>query len=355
MAHDDVASMMERSSERVHFLVARRVAEGAEVLVLRLPDGRTVLPVFGLGEEAGMFLWLEAAGEGWRVAEISERGLAALLRGSCAGVRWILRPFATDGVGRGGPEIVGREDFLGAPSGERRTRGEGAGHEPSPRPPAGGRRSPVRRTCPRPFWLIVKHRTGGMEALRTTLASGEEALAVFGFEEEAGMFLEIGASGGGWRVRETTPGELISVLYGPCAGVGRVALDPLPRPIAQASSDLVSMKREAFVEWCSSGKRSGRWPTTRGVVAGEPRRPRERQLPKGGIAMWSRLFGGDDGLPREKVDAVVRIIDRYLAEEAELRGLQSDRQTVHPKDLPPDKRRALIGEVFAVLGETRKR
>ena len=52
---------------------------------------------------------------------------------------------------------------------------------------------------------------------------------------------------------------------------------------------------------------------------------------------------------------MVRAIDRYLAEEAELRGLQSDRQTIHPRDLPPHKRQALIGEVFAVLGETNKR
>lgn len=214
----------------------------------------------------------------------------------------------------------------------------------------------MRRTYPRAFWLIVKHRTGGMEVLRTTLASGEEeAVAVFGFESEARMFLELGASGGGWKVRETTPGELTSVLHGPCAGVGRVVLDLLPRPLANAPSDRVSMGRKAFAEWCSSGDRSGRWLMTRNVVAGEPRRSRERQRPKGGIAMWSRLFGGDDGLPREKVDAVVRIIDRYLAEEAELRGLQSERQTVHPKDLPPDKRRALIGEVSAVLGETNKR
>jgi hypothetical protein len=60
--------------------------------------------------------------------------------------------------------------------------------------------------------------------------------------------------------------------------------------------------------------------------------------------MWSKLFGGDDGLPREKVDAVVHVIDRYLAEEAELRGLQSEKQTIHPRDLPPAKRRALIEE-----------
>ena len=56
--------------------------------------------------------------------------------------------------------------------------------------------------------------------------------------------------------------------------------------------------------------------------------------------MWSKLFGGGDELPRAKVDAVVRVIDHYLSEEARLRGLQSERQTIHPRDLPPGKRRA---------------
>ena len=70
--------------------------------------------------------------------------------------------------------------------------------------------------------------------------------------------------------------------------------------------------------------------------------------------MWSKLFGGGDVLPREKVDAVVHVIDRYLAEEAELRRLQSEKQTIHPRDLPPTKRRALIEEVFAILGRLRR-
>ena len=58
--------------------------------------------------------------------------------------------------------------------------------------------------------------------------------------------------------------------------------------------------------------------------------------------MWSKLFGGGDELPRAKVDALVRVIDRYLSEEARLRGLDSERQTIHPRDLPPGKRRSLI-------------
>ena len=70
--------------------------------------------------------------------------------------------------------------------------------------------------------------------------------------------------------------------------------------------------------------------------------------------MWSRLTRGGDGLPREKVDAIVRLIDRYLAEEGQPRNLQSDKQTIHPRDLPPQKREALIDEIFQILKDARK-
>ena len=71
--------------------------------------------------------------------------------------------------------------------------------------------------------------------------------------------------------------------------------------------------------------------------------------------MWSRLTRGGDGLPREKVDAIVRLIDQYLAEEATSRNLQSDKQTIHPRDLPPAKREALIDDIFEILKDTDKR
>ena len=86
-----------------------------------------------------------------------------------------------------------------------------------------------------------------MKVLTTGLPSGEEALPVFSFEDEASMYLELGAFDG-WRVGETTAGELTSILFGPCAGVPRVALDPLPGPDAAALAGLVSTEREAFVE-----------------------------------------------------------------------------------------------------------
>lgn len=73
-------------------------------------------------------------------------------------------------------------------------------------------------------------------------------MPVFSFEEEAEMFLRLGALGTGWRVRETTCGELVSVLYAPCRDVKRVALDPLPEMAVQSTVGFVSLSREAFVE-----------------------------------------------------------------------------------------------------------
>jgi hypothetical protein len=77
----------------------------------------------------------------------------------------------------------------------------------------------------------------------------EHALPVFSGEGEAEMFVwRAGAFEDGWRVRETSAGELVSILYGPCAGVGRVALDPSPEMAAETIR-LVTLSRERFVSW----------------------------------------------------------------------------------------------------------
>ena len=98
------------------------------------------------------------------------------------------------------------------------------------------------------------------------LASWREALPVFSFEDEARMFLELGAPGG-WRVRETTAGELTSVLCGICANVDRVVLDPvpLPGPLIEGFNGLLSMEREAFVGSLLNPRRFRSSGTGRGV------------------------------------------------------------------------------------------
>lgn len=106
------------------------------------------------------------------------------------------------------------------------------------------------------FWLIAHDEVRGMEILTIGLAAGGEALPVFNFEDEAAMFLGLGGLGGDWRVRVTAAGELVSILFGPCAGIGRVALDPLPGSCG-ALNDLVSVDREAFMKFIEATPRSG--------------------------------------------------------------------------------------------------
>lgn len=75
-----------------------------------------------------------------------------------------------------------------------------------------------------------------------------EVLPVFSFKEEAEMFLRLGLpEKEGWLVRESTCGELTSVLYAPCRDIGHVALDPLPETVGEGTVGLVSLGRERFI------------------------------------------------------------------------------------------------------------
>jgi len=122
-------------------------------------------------------------------------------------------------------------------------------------------RPPVRRPSS-VYWLIVKNENERIESLIDGLAGkGEEALPVFSHEEEAEVFLSLSeAKDDRWRARESTAGELISVLSGPRAGVKEVALDPLPEMVAQRTVGLVSLSRERFMDLVLSRG----WPSTGG-------------------------------------------------------------------------------------------
>ena len=75
----------------------------------------------------------------------------------------------------------------------------------------------------------------------TLYYGGEEMLPVFSHREEAEMFLRLGIMGFDWRASESSTRELVSVLYGPCAGVRQVALDPWPEMVADGCMGLVSL------------------------------------------------------------------------------------------------------------------
>ena len=101
------------------------------------------------------------------------------------------------------------------------------------------------------WWLIAKTEKGRVEFL-TTMAQNEdggETLPVFGYEEEAEMFLHLGGYGDdGWSARESSSGEIVSVLGGPCSGVEGVALDPVPGMVGDGTVCLVWLGRERFLD-----------------------------------------------------------------------------------------------------------
>jgi hypothetical protein len=97
------------------------------------------------------------------------------------------------------------------------------------------------------YWLIAKNENRRIEVFTALLAGGEEALPIFSYEQEAELFLGFQAAGSGWRVRESTAGELVSVLCGPCASAMEVCLDPLPEMVAEGTLGLVNLSRKRFV------------------------------------------------------------------------------------------------------------
>ncbi len=75
----------------------------------------------------------------------------------------------------------------------------------------------------------------------------ETVLPVFSFQEEGEFFLRFEAAEADWWPRETTTGELVSLLLGLCARVDKVALDPLPSLGEREIIGPVSTGRRHFV------------------------------------------------------------------------------------------------------------
>jgi hypothetical protein len=100
------------------------------------------------------------------------------------------------------------------------------------------------------YWLISRPSRGRTEIFTVDYRSGE-TLPVFSHEEEARAFLP--GAGEGWQATENRAGGLVSILYGPCAGAERVALDPQPDMIPEGILGLVSLSRECFVDLVLAG------------------------------------------------------------------------------------------------------
>jgi hypothetical protein len=117
---------------------------------------------------------------------------------------------------------------------------------------------PAPRQPPNPvsYWLIAKKRSNSIEVLTFRTDRRQETLPIFSSEEEAEMILRFGGVTGGWWARESGAGELVSILFGPCAGVKKVALDPSPEMVAEGTVGLVSLLREGFTNLIMAGRSS---------------------------------------------------------------------------------------------------
>ena len=96
-------------------------------------------------------------------------------------------------------------------------------------------------------YLIARHENNRLELLTLAATSRGEALPVFGTERAARDFLRSGGFGGGWLVRESTAGELVSLLLGHLADVDGVALDPSPG-LSAPDAGLPSTSKKEFID-----------------------------------------------------------------------------------------------------------
>lgn len=123
-----------------------------------------------------------------------------------------------------------------------------------------------------PYRLIVNNEKSWMDVLTIQLATGREALPVFSDEEEAEEFVRLGNWGAGWQVREASARELVSVLSGPGADIGWVALDPWPGIQVGMVVGLIGVGRLDFVEQLV-GRIQASCSTARDDAAGHVSRP----------------------------------------------------------------------------------
>ena len=96
------------------------------------------------------------------------------------------------------------------------------------------------------FWMVLE---GSPQALplMVFLADGTtEAIALFSGEEEAKMFCHFCEEGASAKIRQTTAGEVLSLLYCPWCAAKHVALDPFPEILGGRLLELLTLSGVDF-------------------------------------------------------------------------------------------------------------
>jgi hypothetical protein len=104
---------------------------------------------------------------------------------------------------------------------------------------AGGREGPLQLR-----YLIARREGTRLEVLTLSARPRGETLPVFTGAGAARDFLR--SAGGDWRVRESTAGELVSLLVGFLPRVDRIALDPV-FGVSAGDAEPRSTPKEEFV------------------------------------------------------------------------------------------------------------
>lgn len=94
-------------------------------------------------------------------------------------------------------------------------------------------------------YVVARQGDNGPRLLHVPLGFGDEALLVFTSREAAQDFVLSHALEEEWRARESSAGELISLLLGPYASIGWVLIDPFSGgpPAEGASENLIPWER----------------------------------------------------------------------------------------------------------------
>lgn len=95
-------------------------------------------------------------------------------------------------------------------------------------------------------YLIVRNTHHRMDVFVYPVV-GEAALPVFSTARAAREFLRSGDFGPGWHVRESTAGELISLLMGHIADVEQVVLDPCSGLVAGEGVSRECLSKDSFI------------------------------------------------------------------------------------------------------------
>jgi hypothetical protein len=122
--------------------------------------------------------------------------------------------------------------------------------ETSPRE-AGSREGPSR-----PWYLIARREGNRLEVLTLAAQPRGETLPVFTSAGAARGFLRRGGAGEDWRARESSAGELISLLVGHLPRVDRIVVDPV-FGVSAGEAEPPSASKQEFVA-ALMGERSPR-------------------------------------------------------------------------------------------------